>query len=162
MKEVRLVHILGTMSVGDNLSAPFKLWATPNKDQTESEDVKIFVGTKGQTQIYVHANVSYQYQPSQNTVRTRPGKQLTLMPWFGSKFFETVKSKAKDWSVTLEKDPQTGQACALVTCSHEPMGRSWWLQFDQETKMLTRFKQWNNNAQRARVPRSLCAGYDSL
>lgn len=145
MEGVRLVHFSGEATSKDGATYRFDLWATPNEDGTESENVRFVVRYQEHEQIViVYENTSYEYLSRPNIVYVRPGKQIVVNPWVGSKFFQTLKESAADWNVIYGKDQETGRDSVFVTCSYEPMFRSWWFQFDRKTKVLVRFKQWHN------------------
>jgi hypothetical protein len=68
--------------------------------------------------------------------------------WFGADFFESLKKIVLDWEETYGKDPATDRDRVFVTCSHPaaPDPRSFWFEFDVESKLPISFKQWENMA----------------
>jgi len=150
MEHVHLVHFSGPVIWPTGTSYTYELWGAPNDEGTESSNIRCEVRSGKSEQleqlIVVHNDTSYEYHPSKNTAYLRPGKQMVINPWVGSKFFERLKetSGVSEWNVAYGRDEETGRASVFVTCSYEPMERSWWFQFDQDTKLLVRFKQWQN------------------
>jgi len=128
----------------DEVTAAFVIWAIPNDDETGSEELRY--ESDGFCVIVVQADTSYNYVLKENTVYIRSGSIFVIKPWLGSKFFQTVKQSTQDWEESFGQDEESGRECVFVTCSDQGSSgpKSWWFQFDLETKLPVRFKQWNN------------------
>ena len=145
LRDANWVHFSGLAGAGDGIRYRFDAWAAANKEGTQSEDVRFEIRYKEHKQVVVvHKNVSYEYFSHNNTVYIKPGKQIIINPWVGSKFFEKIKESMTDLEVDYGKDQETGRDSVFVTCSYAPMSMSWWFQLDLETKQPVRFKQWRN------------------
>jgi len=155
LENVSTVYVRGTMSrqvlAGESAKAEegeagigFELWARRGTRRLESGDLR-FETVHGSGLIVVHEEVSYVYDANENIVYVRPGKTMTVSPWLDIAF-DRLKVEASDWKVVRRKDNATGRESVFVTCSYArpPMLRSWWFQFDLQTKLPARFKQWHN------------------
>jgi len=139
------VHISGVVvPPEDSLQHSFDLWARANEDHSQSGDFRIEIDT-GQIN-WVQGNDTYHYDPNQNTVRILRGQKATINPWIGRDLLQDLEQKTDDWQVSYGNDPATGRDRVFVTCSHlhAPVPKSWWFEFDLETKLPVRFKQWHN------------------
>ena len=148
--EVTSVHITGTCTdrllLGDKGSDDvhtFDLWARRGRSELMSGQLRF--ARSDSLVIVVQGNTSFLFYPPENTVYITDGQKMMLSPWCGGGLFQTLKEKAKNWDVVHGEDKETGRKSAFVTCSFEKTSRSWWFQFDVETKLLVRFKQWNGS-----------------
>jgi len=123
-------------------------WARANDQQTASDMFRLEADT-GQI-IVVSKTTQYKYDPQTNIVNIVEGQGPAMSPWIGAGFFESLKKITLDWNETLGKDPSTDRDRVFVTCSHPAAGndgpRSWWFEFDVESKLLVSMKQWDNMA----------------
>jgi len=145
LKRFNAVHISGVViPPEDSLQHSFDLWARANEDHTQSDDFRTEIDT-GQIS-WVEGNDTYHYDPNQNAVRIRRGQKATINPWMGRDLLQRLEQKTDDWRVSYGNDPATGRDRVFVTCSdlHAPGPKSWWFEFDLETKLPVRFKQWDN------------------
>lgn len=144
LKGFNAVHISGVVIPEDGLPHSFDLWARANEDHTQSGDFRIEIDT-GQVN-WVQGNDTYHYDPNQNTVRILRGQKASINPWIGRDLLQELEQKTDDWQVLYGNDSATGRERVFVTCSnpHAPSLKSWWFEFDLETKLPVRFKQWNN------------------
>lgn len=148
MEHIHLVHFSGPGISPTGTSYTYDLWGAPNDEGTKSNNIRFEVRSGENKQldqlIVVHNDRTYEYHPSNNTVYLRPGKQIVMTPWIGSKHFEWLKENASELNVAYGRDEETGRASVFVTTSNTSTEMSWWLQFDQDTKLLVRVKQWQN------------------
>jgi len=138
------IYCSGTTLDGQGEEVPFELWAKANAEQTASDNFRLEAGN-GHVTVVSEAT-SYRYDPDANTVSITEGYGAALQPWPGARFLESMKKTVLDWKETYGKDAATDRDRVYVTCSHPaaPGPRSWWFEFDVESKLLIGFKQWEN------------------
>jgi len=131
----------------DGVDDGLKCWAVANESLKLAESVRVEI-PNGEV-IVAKANefFSYHYKPQENTVyilRAKPAYAV-MYPWLGPEFFEFMK-KMSNWKVKYGKDPVTDQSRAFVTCNHQTnwYSKSFWVEFDTETKLPLQVKQWDN------------------
>ena len=146
LKKFNAIHFAGTAL--DEQAKPVSIegWARANEEQTASNHFRIVTET-GRIDV-VSGNRRYQYNPATATVEITEGYGPAMSPWIGAGFFESLKKIVLDWNETYGKDPATNRDRVFVTCSHPagPGPRSWWFEFDVESKLLVSMKQWENMA----------------
>lgn len=154
LKKFNAVYISGTVSGDftssgafrpDNVSQhSFNLWARANEGHTQSSDFRLEIDD-GQIR-WVQENDTYHYDPSSYKLRIIRGEKASISPWIGPDLLQTIEQVTDDWQVLYATDPATGRERVIVTCSHKhaPVPKSWWFEFDLETKLLVSFKQWHN------------------
>ncbi len=120
----------------------FEMWAQVNEDGTRSGNVKIKglggmigVADEDQTRIYL---------PKTNTIYIQQGSHIMVSPWPSQDFLAEKEKESEDWKVRYGTDAETGRDRIFVTCRAGGREKSWWFEFDLETKLLVRFKQWTN------------------
>ena len=126
---------------GDN-GIKFELWANADEQRTSSKDVRLQIADG--VVMAVQNEVTYTYDPNSNTVSVEPGRHVKIRPWLSAGFFESIEKINENWQVIYGKDPATGRDLAFVTCSYSPECKSWWFEFDLESDLPVRFKQWHN------------------
>ncbi len=126
----------------------FELWARRGSDGSRSGDLRFEVADGTVVVVREKPACSYAYDPGEHTVRVHADTKMVTMTWFGAELFTALRAKSKDWRASYGKDEKTGRACVFVTCSQvgkaDDRSRSWWWQFDTETKLPIRVKQWDN------------------
>lgn len=144
LKRFNAVHVSGIMSAEDRSETGFNLWATANADHSQSRDFRLELDN-GQVRC-VRGNDTYHYDPNTNTVRILRWERCSINPWLGPKLFQQLQQYTQDWKVSYGTDAATGQDRVFVTCSYPyaPDLKSWWFEFDLETKLPVSFKQWHN------------------
>jgi len=144
LEKFNAVHIKGTALGEDGSQVSFNLWARANKDHTQSADFHLELGN-GQIRV-VQEYDTYHYDPNTNTVRIIRGQKASISPWIGPDLFQKLEAITQDWEVSYGTNAATGRDRAFVTCSHPhaPGPKSWWFEFDTETKLPVAFKQWHN------------------
>jgi len=174
LKDVKTIYQSGkTYLVGIGAAGPgrrpkqadkplsFELWARRGNDGSRSGDLRFEVADGTVVVVQEKPACSYAYDPGEHTVRVHADTKIVTMTWFGAEFFAAVKAKSKDWQASYGKDEKTGRACVFVTCSQvgkaDGRSRSWWWQFDMETKLPIRVKQWDN-AKRDGTPGMIVEG----
>jgi outer membrane lipoprotein-sorting protein len=121
----------------------FILWAKPNEDSTETGELRFEIPGR-QVTVVVPSGKTYTYKPKENVVSITEYKNFSINPWLGSKFFNSVKKLAENWQISYGKDEETGKESIFATFLHPTESQSWWFQFDSDTKLPVRFKQWLN------------------
>jgi hypothetical protein len=146
LKKFRGIHVSGTMLDKEGKEVSFEAWARANKEQTASDSLRLETGT-GEIDV-VSEHRCYEYDPVTHTVKITEGYGQAIGLWFGADFFESLKKIVLDWNETYGKDPATNRDRVFVTCSHPaaPDPRSFWFEFDVESKLPVSFKQWENMA----------------
>jgi len=144
LKEFNGMHVTGTMLNEEGKEVSFEAWARANEDQTASNHLRLETET-GEIDV-VSGHRRYQYDPATQTVKITEGYGQAMGIWFGADFFESLKKIVLDWNETYGKDPATDRDRVFVTCSHPaaPGPRSFWFEFDVESKLPISFKQWEN------------------
>lgn len=138
------IHFKGILLDGEGKPASFEAWARANEEQTASNHLRIELET-GAIQV-VSGDQRYQYDPATSTVKITEGYGTAISPWPGPDFFESLQEMVSDWNEAYGKDPATNRERVFVTCSHPaaPDPRSWWFEFDVESKLPVSIKQWDN------------------
>ncbi|MFH1614644.1 MAG: hypothetical protein ABIG61_06140 [Planctomycetota bacterium] len=121
----------------------YVLWALPNEDSTESAETRFEI-PEHQISVVTKAGITYTHLFEENTVYIAERKNIVINPWLGSKFFHVIKKLAENWEISYGKDEKTGRDSIFAKCIYVPKSKSWWFQFDAETKMPVSFKQWEN------------------
>jgi hypothetical protein len=144
LKNFDAMHVTGTMLDEEGKEVTFEAWARANEDQTGSNHLRIVTGT-GEIDV-VSGDQRYQYNPATKIVKLTEGYGQAIGIWFGADFFESLKKIMLDWNETYGKDPATNRDRVFVTCCHPaaPNPRSFWCEFDVESKLPVSFKQWEN------------------
>jgi len=164
MKRFNAIHLSGTMrmsrkhleegfnseivgAIFKDGQIPFEIWAQVNEQGTKSGNIKI-EGANGMIGI-ADENETQIYIPKTNTIYVQQGSHIMINPW-PSYDFLTKQKEAEDWKVLYGKDADTGRNRIFATChsTENGRGKSWWFEFDEETKLLVRFKQWENEYRR--------------
>lgn len=126
---------------GENMSVEF--WMQANEERTRSENYRIEAGDG--TVWSVCNNMTYRYDPKNNTVRVQSGRGIEMSIWpCGGDYLLKVQEFMQDWQVMYGKDAVTGRDCAFITLSNPSQGQSWWLEIDLETNLPVRAKGWHN------------------
>ncbi len=121
----------------------FILWAKPNEDSTETGELRFEIPGR-QVTVVALSGKTYTYKPKENVVSITEYKNFSINPWLGSKFFNSIKKFVENWKISYGKDEETGKESIFATFLHPTESQSWWFQFDSDTKLPVRFKQWLN------------------
>ncbi len=144
LENIYSIKLLGIATdQSTKVQGKYILWALPNEDGTESAEARFEIPDQ-QITVVARSGKTYSYQFTENTVYIADYKNLSINPWLGSEFFHVVKKFAKNWKVSYGKDEETDRDSIFATCIHPFEAKSWWFQFDSETRMPVRFKQWTN------------------
>ncbi len=159
MKRFNAIHLSGTMvmarkSLEEGFNSeivdgifkdgqiPFEIWAQVNDQGTRSGNIKIEgangmigIADETETQIYI---------PKNNAIYIQQGSHIMISPWPSHDFLSEKQKESEDWNVLYGKDAETGRDRIFATCCSTKEDKSWWFEFDSETKLLVRFKQWDN------------------
>ena len=139
------IKISGVTAISDGkFEADFVLWAKPNEDATETGELRFEIPGH-QVTVVAPSGTTYTYKPKQNVVSITEYKNFSINPWLGSKFFHSVKRFVENWQISYGEDGETGKESVFATFLHPHEPTSWWFQFDSETKLPLRFKQWTNS-----------------
>ena len=149
LEHIHSIKMLGVVSGlnedSNSIEEIFALWAKPNAEETESRELRLVV--PGQTTVVSPSGITFIYHPAQNTVsiiESTIDSRPKIDPWISSKFFQDIKKFTENWKISYGKDEETGKNSVFATCIYAPKSKSWWFQFDSETKLPVRFKQWTN------------------
>jgi len=147
LRQLNAIHFSGVLLDEEGKEVSFEAWARANEEQTASEDLRIEAET-GVIDL-VSGNRRYQYDPATATVKITEGYGPATSSWPGGDFFESLEKMVFDWNETYGRDPATNRDRVFVTCSHPaaPEPRSWWFEFDVESKLPVSIKQWGNMRQ---------------
>ena len=144
LEHIYSIKMSGTTTNDDGTTeGEFVLWARPNEDGTESGELRFEVPDQ-QIIIVTQSGATYRYHPGPNVVYVKEYKDFRINPWLGSEFFQRVKRFVENWKISYGKDEETGRDSIFATCVHPLEAKSWWFQFDSQTKLPIRFKQWTN------------------
>jgi len=131
---------------------PFKSWAVANKDQTMVEKYRHEI--EGNPIITTNGRKTWRYDPQTNAVRVENQPYIASQCWCGSRFLEQLKTFHESgtfthWDETYAKDPHTGKQQVLLKIAWRDGRfngpRSIMIEIDVESKLLVRFKQWEND-----------------
>jgi len=146
LRKFNAIHITGIAIGKDGSKASFNLWARAKEDGSASDKFRLDLDN-GQIR-WVQDNSTYNYDPNRNMVQILTWEEAAISPWIGPNLLQVLQHATKDWAVSYGLDPKTGRNRAFVTCSHPNANagnpRSWWFEFDTESKLLVSFKQWDN------------------
>jgi len=120
----------------------YTMWAKPNEDRTRSKEARFEMSD--QIIIVTQSGVTYRYHPWRNVVYIKEFGDFKIDPWLNGKFFSTFKKIAKNWQITYGKDEQTDRDSIFATCVHPYDDKSWWIEFDSQTRLPVKLKQWKN------------------
>ena len=101
-------------------------------------------------EVYViKADIRHLYEPAYGEVVVRRDrdpewydKLMEGKHWASGSVLKQLKKMADSWHEVYEKDINTERDSVFVTCT--AMDRSFWFQFDMETKLVVRGKLWRN------------------
>ncbi|MHC4444826.1 MAG: zf-HC2 domain-containing protein [Planctomycetota bacterium] len=147
LENINSLYMSGVIRDKHALEGDFETWARPHSKHKYSGDVRLETKNGAIVVASEQKNITYLYDPDQNIVSVKKGSGAIISPWLGKEFFEFMKKHMVDWKETYDKDPETGNDCVFVTCRDNNPNRdpkSWWFQFDLETKLPVSFKQWMN------------------
>ena len=144
LKNFNAIRCSGTMIDKQGKQVSFEAQVRANKKRTGADSLRLETQSGAIDIVWEHRR--YMYDPATQTAKTTEGYGPVMSVWFGSGLFESLKEMALDWKETYGKDPATGRDRVFVTCSHPtmPSPRSFWFEFDVESKLPISFKQWGN------------------
>jgi hypothetical protein len=144
LRKFNAIQLSGTVVGEDGNEATFEAWARADSEQNAADCLRMETSS-GQVQV-VWQNRSYGYDPKTQTVYLTEGYGKPINPWPGARLLELLRDFTIDWEERYGKDAATGRERVFVTCSHPgaPDPRSWWFEFDVESKLPVSFKQWEN------------------
>ncbi len=144
LKNFNAIQCSGTMLDEQGKHVSFEAWFRANKEQTGADSLRLETQSGEIDVVWEHRR--YVYDPATQTVKITEGYGDVTSIWFGASLFESLKEMVLDWKESYAKDPATGRDRVFVTCSHPtmPSPRSFWFEFDVESKLLISFKQWEN------------------
>lgn len=128
--------------LGELLEGDFVIWAKPDEKWNRSKELRFEISNR--VAVVDSTETTYFYNPDQNRVIIKNFNNLHLSPWLDNNFFQTLKIFAENWDVSYGNDAETNRDSIFVTCTYSDEGKSWWFQFDAETKFPVRFKLWSN------------------
>ncbi|MEN6385404.1 MAG: hypothetical protein ABFD79_09410 [Phycisphaerales bacterium] len=119
----------------------FEMWARANPQQTKSEKVKfacsnLFTAVAQDQQAYIQF-------PDSNTYNIE-GEFFRVDPWPTTELLNFLKEKSNIWKEQYGVDAETGKDRIFIYCNSLDKNKSWWAEFDLETKLLVHLKQWQN------------------
>jgi len=140
------------MSQGHVKPRVVELWARPDEDREHVRDGLLVISGIDGTRIIMlqRDDTYYTYHSGQNTVHIvhdLPPERRMFDPWPGPNYFRKFKEFAGEWQEFYRRDEITGRDCVFVKASSATTSmdsRSWWFQFDLETKLPLAAKQWEN------------------
>ena len=138
-------HICSINEQSETIDSNFLLWAKQDENGMGSKELRLEIPGQ-QTTVVSPSGTIFRYYPLRNTVEVSDYTEIRpkIDPWMGSKFFQDLQGFAQNWQVSYGKDEETGKDSIFVTCFYTPKLKSWWFQFDAETKLPVKFKQWIN------------------
>ena len=144
----RLVHMTGMVNLPTYgiVNAKAEIWATPNADGTQSEDLKVVLGKQPLCyQLVIHDNKSYELLPGIKQMNVSPGKKITLNPWPGRLPLRAVLPSGRPGPEGyLRPGPRDPAAIGLPQLPCPPAADVVLAQCDLQTKMPVRMKAWFN------------------
>jgi len=121
-----------------------ELWARPNANKSQSQQLIMKFEDGSVTWVKDKEIDTYRYDSNSNTVKVVRGNKASLSPWFGAKMLNDLQQETQNFQISYGVDSDTGRERAFVKCCHAaaPTPKSWCLEFDVESKLLVRLKQW--------------------
>jgi len=155
LRKFNAIHFSGTLVAEDGNETTFEAWARADSEQTAADCLRMETSS-GQIQVVWHHR-RYEYDPQTQIVYVTESHGPPISPWLGSRLVEFLKDFTIDWDESYGKDAATGRDRVFVTCSHPaaPDPRSWWFEFDVESKLPVSLKQWENMTRQG--PPRICA-----
>jgi outer membrane lipoprotein-sorting protein len=126
------------------LEGDFVMWAKPDENGLGSRELRFEVSNPNRVIVVDSSETTYFYNPDENYVAVKNFNNFHMNPWLDSEFFHTVKRFAENWKVSYGKDEETNRDSIFATCIYTPEKKSWWIQFDAESRLPVKFKQWKN------------------
>ncbi|MHC4664512.1 MAG: LolA family protein [Planctomycetota bacterium] len=144
LSKFNAIHFSGTVVDEHGNETTFEAWARADSEQTAADCLRMET-TMGKVQV-VWQNRGYEYDPQTQIVYVTESCGPPISPWLGARLLEFLKEFTIDWDERYGKDAATGRERVFVTCSHPaaPDPRSWWFEFDVESKLPVSLKQWEN------------------
>ncbi|MHC4647062.1 MAG: LolA family protein [Planctomycetota bacterium] len=144
LRKFNAIGFSGAVVDNDGNQTTFEAWARADSEQAAADCLRMETST-GQVQV-VFQNRRYEYDPQTQIVYVTEGYGRPISPWPGARLLEFLKEFTIDWDQRYGKDAATGRDRVFVTCSHPaaPGPRSWWFEFDVESKLPVSIKQWEN------------------
>ena len=126
------------------------MWAVANAGQTMVEKYRHEVD--GVPILITDGEKTWRYDSQSNTVRIEHRPYIASECWFGRLLQQLRDAREAgvitEWEEARGKDPATGKQRVFLTVAwldgrwNGP--RSMWFEFDVESKLLIRVKQWEN------------------
>jgi outer membrane lipoprotein-sorting protein len=156
LQNVRTVHIKGVLNPSHAMMpegrvdpVPLELWATSD-DGSRERNARADSYAEGEfpegSIVVKRGDVVYDYHPGNNTVFISDGDSFKgFSPWPSSAWFEKLRGQLeKTWQEEYGKDEVTGRDSVFIKGVDESGPGSILIQFDLESKLPVRMKQWNN------------------
>ncbi len=137
------IHLSGIKTGDNGKEDKFELWARANEDFTNSEEFKS-ISDDGNI-LLVKDGKTFCYDPNTNIINVIPWKCASISPWIGSDLLEQMKKFCDKWEISFGKDAATNKDRIYLTCASTKKNDSWNFEFDAESKLPVRFRQWHNS-----------------
>lgn len=143
MKDYKGAYLTGLCPGQTGSLVNFELWIRINDVDLSTKN--ILVKTNDGIIRWTRNNSTYTYIPAENKVYFENAVTIGFSHFLGPEFFELMSS-LKNAETHYGFDPATGRNYAILSGSITDIQRSKSLQveFDVETKLVTRLKQWEN------------------
>lgn len=131
---------------GNGVELGISIWARPNEDYTQSSDILVRTND-GRITNWVKDNSTFHYDSKQNTVIVLLDQPSRVGRWLDAGLLQKLQQSSEDMEVLYGTDSVTNRDRAFVTFrsdSNAPTTRSYWFEFDLQTKLPVGFKEWNN------------------
>ncbi|MHC4525823.1 MAG: LolA family protein [Planctomycetota bacterium] len=148
LENITSIKIIGSAStlrldeLGGKLEGDFAMWAKRDLKWPRSKELRFEMSNC--VIVVDPTETTFFYDPNQNRVIVKDFNNFHLQPWLDSNFFQALKRFSENWKVSYGNDEETNRESIFVTCTYRSEGKSWWFQFDAQTKFPVRFKQWKN------------------
>ena len=148
LQNTKSIYLAGTTLAFVDQPTTFETWALPNQDASRSGSLRMET-PEGFVMVAQEANnITYIYIPQDNKVIIDHALTAKIDPWMNGDYFKAIREKIADadadWNETYGNDPQTDRQSVFVYCRSVDTNESWWFQFDVESKLPVRAKQWAN------------------
>lgn len=143
LKAYHAVHITGSFLGQDGKPVTGEFWLRDRHMGKKSRDLVLRIATGGM--VWVKDNHTFNYQPHQNTVYIDRAVTAGFSHWFGPRLFCLIQS-LDDVKTVYGRDPATGKERVTLFGSITDVHgvQSWIFEFDTETKLPVRMRQWYN------------------
>ena len=143
LKKYNAAYLSGTCQIEGNANCEFEMWMRNNGTNTETSNV--LVKLDNGMLVWTEDNSTYSFIPANNTVYFEKAITTGFSHWIGPELL-TILSNLNDSKTIYNFDPESNREYAVLTGGIiDATGtKSFQVEFDTESKLMTSIKQWSN------------------